>query len=379
MKFGVFLPNGSNGYIMSKAIPPYMPTWELNRDITLEAERLGFDFVLSMMKFRGFGGETGYWDGCLESFSLTSALATATQRIGLIPTASLLALHPAYVARTMATLDDISGGRVALNIVTGWNKPEYAQMGLWRGDAYYAQRYAYALDYVHVLRTLWRDGTMTHHSAYFNLDDCQCLPTPTHEIPLVSAGQSGAGQDFVSQIGGHSFAMVAPERLHTIAAGLKQAGAQYGTRVGTYGLFQIVAAETEDLAWQTASDIVAGGDIEAIKSLVYSASLDTVKGGTSGQFRNEDAGADADLLAGDVETGNMVFMNVPVLIGSYETVARKIDSIAKDRNIEGMLFCWPDWVAGIRTFGERVLPLIDCRKNWDGQTMGDLRTLRADY
>ena len=44
MKFGVFLPNGSNGYIMSKAIPPYMPTWELNRDITLEAERLGFDF-----------------------------------------------------------------------------------------------------------------------------------------------------------------------------------------------------------------------------------------------------------------------------------------------------------------------------------------------
>jgi pyrimidine oxygenase len=40
-----------------------MPTWELNRDITLEAERLGFDFVLSMMKFRGFGGETGYWDG----------------------------------------------------------------------------------------------------------------------------------------------------------------------------------------------------------------------------------------------------------------------------------------------------------------------------
>ena len=63
MKLGVFLPNGSNGYIMSKAIPPYMPTWELNRDITLEAERLGFDFVLSMMKFRGFGGETGYWDG----------------------------------------------------------------------------------------------------------------------------------------------------------------------------------------------------------------------------------------------------------------------------------------------------------------------------
>jgi pyrimidine oxygenase len=279
----------------------------------------------------------------------------------------------------MATLDDISGGRVALNIVTGWNKPEYAQMGLWRGDEYYEQRYAYALDYVHVLRTLWRDGTMTHHSPYFDLDDCQCLPTPTHEIPLVSAGQSSAGQDFVSRIGGHSFAMVAPERLHAIASGLKQAGAKYGTRVGIYGLFQIVAAETDDQAWQTAADIVAGGDIEAIKSLVYSASLDTVKGGTSGQFRNEDAGADEDLLAGDIEAGNMVFMNVPVLVGSYETIARKIDNISKDQNIEGMLFTWPDWVAGIQTFGDRILPLLNCRKDWDGATMGDLRTLRADF
>jgi len=48
MKFGVFLPNGSNGYIISKAIPPYLPTWELNQAVTIEAERQGLDFVLSM-------------------------------------------------------------------------------------------------------------------------------------------------------------------------------------------------------------------------------------------------------------------------------------------------------------------------------------------
>ena len=160
------------------------------------------------------------------------------------------------------------------------------------------------------------------------------------------------------KFGGHSFAMVAPDRLHALAPGLKQAGSKYGTRVGIYGLFQIVATETDDQALQTAADIVAGGDIEAIKSLVYSASLDTVKGGTSGQFRNEDAGAEEELLAGDIEAGNMVFINVPVLVGSYETVAQKINGIAEDRNIEGMLFYRPDWVSGIQTFGERVLPLL---------------------
>ena len=99
MKFGVFLPNGSNGYIISKAIPPYLPTWELNKAVTIEAERQGLDFVLSMMKFRGFGGETGYWDACLESFSLMSALATVTNRIGLIPTVTILA-PAAFTARS---------------------------------------------------------------------------------------------------------------------------------------------------------------------------------------------------------------------------------------------------------------------------------------
>ena len=64
MKFGVFLPNGSNGYIPSAASPLYAPTYAHNLAIAREAERQGLDFVLSMMKFRGFGGSTGYWDAC---------------------------------------------------------------------------------------------------------------------------------------------------------------------------------------------------------------------------------------------------------------------------------------------------------------------------
>ena len=144
MKFGVFLPNGSNGYIPSKASPVYLPAYAHNKAITLEAERLGLDFVLSMMKFKGFGGETGYWDACLESFTLMSALAAETTRIGLFPSVTLLSAHPPVVARMIATLDDISEGRCGLNIVTGWNKPEYTQMGLWRGDEYYDRRYDYA-------------------------------------------------------------------------------------------------------------------------------------------------------------------------------------------------------------------------------------------
>ncbi len=372
MKFGVFLPNGSDGYLLTEAIPPYLPTWELNRAATLEAEKQNLDFVLSMMKFRGFGGETGFWDACLESFSLTAALAVETERIGLVPTTPILALHPAYVARTMATLDDISGGRAALNIVTGWNKPEYAQMGLWRGDEYYEQRYDYALEYVNILRALWRNGSVTHKSQYFNLDDCKCYPRPAHEIPIVSAGQSSAGRKFVATIGGHSFSMLPASRLGEVTGELKKSGNDSGTEVGTYALFHLISDSTDENAWRTARDIVEKGDKDAIRTMISSATLDPVADGTTEHLRGS-AGADEALLGGDVEEGNMAFMSFPAIVGSYQTCADKIDKLAEDLNLDGILFSWPDWVTGIKQFGERIVPLLKCRKGWDPATMGGLR------
>ncbi len=370
MKFGVFLPNGSNGYLITKAIPPYLPTWELNRAVTLEAERQGLDFVLSMMKFRGFGGETGFWDACMESFTLMAALASITDRIGLVPTTTILTQHPAYAARMMATLDDVSGGRAALNIVTGWNKPEYQQMGLWRGDEYYEERYAYARDYVEILRALWRDGRVTHKSRFFELEDCSCLPTPRHEIPIVAAGQSAAGRQFVADVGGHNFVMAPPERVHVQAADLKALAHKTGREVATYALLHLVAEETDEKADQVCRDIVAGGDLDAIRTMIASAQMDTVQDGTTEQLRQSAAEA---LLGGDPEEANMAFMGFPAIVGSYETVAQKIDALAADPNVEGILFSWPDWVSGIRRFGERVLPLLECRKGWDVARMGGLR------
>ena len=375
MKFGVFLPNGSNGYIMSTAIEPYLPTWELNKSITLEAERQGLDFVLSMMKFRGFGGETGHWDACLESFSLMSALAAVTDRIGLFPSVTLLAQHPAYVARIMATLDDISGGRAGLNIVTGWNRPEYAQMGMWRGDEYYEQRYDYALDYVTVLRALWRDGRVTHKSPYFELDDCSCLPTPKHEIPIVSAGQSPAGRNFVAKIGAHNFVIAPhppppPAELRVLAADVKAAGQAEGTQVGVYALLHIVADDTDEKARQAADRIVAGGDLGAISYMLGEKAHDPVKDGSSAHVR---AAGSSGPLSGDVEVGNMAFMNFPALVGSYARIAEKIDAVAAETEVEGMLFSWPDWVPGIRAFGEKIIPRLECRRGWDVRVMGGMR------
>lgn len=158
MKIGVFVPIGNNGWLISTHAPQYMPTFELNKAIVQKAEHYHFDFALSMIKLRGFGGKTEFWDHNLESFTLMAGLAAVTSRIQIYATAATLTLPPAIVARMAATIDSISGGRFGVNLVTGWQKPVYEQMGIWPGDDYFSRRYDYLTEYVQVLRDLWGTG-----------------------------------------------------------------------------------------------------------------------------------------------------------------------------------------------------------------------------
>src|SRR5882672_7207755 len=140
MHIGVFIPIGNNGWIISTTSPQYMPTFELNRAIVQRAEHCGLDFALSMIKLRGFGGPSQFWDHNLESFTLMAGLAAVTQRIKLYASTAVLTLPPALVARMAATIDSIAPGRFGVNIVSGWAKGEYSQMGLWPGDDYFGYR-----------------------------------------------------------------------------------------------------------------------------------------------------------------------------------------------------------------------------------------------
>lgn len=88
MKIGVFCPIGNNGWLLSENAPQYMPSFELNKKIVQRAEYYGFDFALSMIKLRGFGGKTEFWDHNLETFTLMAGLAAVTSKIQIYATAS---------------------------------------------------------------------------------------------------------------------------------------------------------------------------------------------------------------------------------------------------------------------------------------------------
>src|SRR5262250_3976989 len=128
MDIGVFIPIGNNGWLISTTSPQYMPTFDLNKQIVQKAEHYGFDFALSMIKLRGFGGKSEFWDHALESFTLMAGLAAVTSRIRLYASVAALTIPPAIVGPMASTIDSISHGRFGVNIVSGWAKGEYDQV-----------------------------------------------------------------------------------------------------------------------------------------------------------------------------------------------------------------------------------------------------------
>jgi len=117
MDIGVFIPIGNNGWIISKTSPQYKPSFDLNLEVVRKAEDYGMEFALSMIKLRGFGGESEFWDYNLESFTLMAGLAAATSKIKLYASAAVLTMPPAFAARMATTVDSISHGRFGVNIV----------------------------------------------------------------------------------------------------------------------------------------------------------------------------------------------------------------------------------------------------------------------
>lgn len=357
MEIGVFIPIGNNGWLLSENAPQYKPTFDLNKQVTLSAEKHGLDFVLSMIKLRGFGGKTEFWDHNLESFTLMSGLAAVTSRIKIYATAATLVMPPAIVARMASTIDSISGGRFGVNLVTGWQRPEYSQMGMWPGDEHFANRYDYLAEYATILRELWNTGRSDLKGKYFQMDDCRLSPRPQTDVKLICAGSSNAGMAFSAQYADYNFCfgmgVNTPTAFAPTVERMRAAAEKTGRDVSSYVLFMIIADETDEAARAKWESYKAGADQEAISWLGLQSAADT-KSGSDTNVRQ---------MADPVSAVNI---NMGTLVGSYTNVARMLDEVPTVPGTGGVLLTFDDFVKGVEDFGTRIQPLMKCRQHIKG-------------
>ncbi|MFJ3665171.1 LLM class flavin-dependent oxidoreductase [Streptomyces sp. NPDC090106] len=158
--------------------------------------------------------------GALEPLTLLTALATATEHIGLIATASTSYNSPYNLARRFASLDIVSGGRAGWNVVTTAGAEAARNFGL-DAEPAHADRYARAAEFLDVALKLWdswEDDTIVadkasgvwgddtkihpprHRGTYFGVEGALNVPRSPQGYPLlVQAGSSEDGRAFAAR------------------------------------------------------------------------------------------------------------------------------------------------------------------------------------
>ena len=340
--FGVFLPVASGGWIVSKASPPLDGRWRSNLEAALAAERNGLDFVLSMGKWRGFGGATDHWATSMESIAMMAGIAQATSRIKVWATAHALLHNPAVIAKMITTLDHISGGRAGLNIVAGAYRDEFEQMGAWDNALNHDDRYLLAEEWTTVIKRLWSEPSVDFNGRFFQMTDCVSDPKPLSRPrpDLICAGQSDRGFQFSVReadacfIGGRS---QAERREHSLRA--KTIAAEMGKSIKTYAMCTVVHGQTDADAEDAVRRYDEAADVGALANMLRSWGVAE--------------GAEAERRA-----KGMPACNTQMAIGSPATCAEQIEAFFDDCEVDGVMLIFPDYVEGLDMFGREILPRL---------------------
>ncbi|HXB51224.1 MAG TPA: LLM class flavin-dependent oxidoreductase [Rhizomicrobium sp.] len=334
-EYGVFLPVANGGWIVSRATPPLDGGWEQNRDAARIAEEEGFDFVMAMGKWRGFGGDTSHWGSSLEAVTMMAGIAAVTKRVKVWTTLHAILHNPAVAAKMIATLDHISGGRAGLNIVAGAYRGEFEQMDAWDASLSHDARYDLTEEWTTIVKQLWREPKVSFDGKYFSFKDCVSEPKPLKPPFLICAGMSKRGFDFSVReadgcfIGGRD---VAETREASVRA--KKLAAELGKSIRTYCMMTVITADTD-------------GEAEA-KAQAYRDGLD--EGAVAGMLQSY--GALGNAMTARAQGAFMT----QTAVGAPATCATKIEQFLRDCDIDGLMFIYDDYVQGLRVTGREILP-----------------------
>ncbi|RAG85832.1 alkanesulfonate monooxygenase [Streptacidiphilus pinicola] len=211
-----------------------------------------------------------------DTFTVAAALAARTTTFKPLIAVRPGYWHPANFAAAAATLDQLSRGRVLVNIVSGLDTP--AAYGDGAFDP--AQRYARTLEFLRLVRRLWREEQVTFHGEHYRVDDSTLRPRPWgaeegRQPRLYFGGASAAAEQVAAReadvqlFWGEPLDGVAGriDRLRTLseAVGRTHPPLEFGLRVTT------VVRDTTEQAWHDAERKVArmaregGQDPEALQ------------------------------------------------------------------------------------------------------------------
>lgn len=196
LRFGYWMPV-FGGWLRNVDDEGMSATWEYTRNLAQRSEQLGFD--LSLIAELNLNDIKGVDAPSLDAWSTAAALAAVTSTLELMVAVRPTFHLPALFAKQAANIDQISNGRLALNVVSSWWQEEAKMYGV--AFEQHDDRYGRTSEWLDVVTSLWSKPAYTHHGRYYSTENTVLEPKPkrTPRPPLYAGGESEAAKNLIAE------------------------------------------------------------------------------------------------------------------------------------------------------------------------------------
>jgi alkanesulfonate monooxygenase SsuD/methylene tetrahydromethanopterin reductase-like flavin-dependent oxidoreductase (luciferase family) len=349
LKLGTFGLNVDGACAITTIDGVFRPTWDNVLELTGAADAAGFEALVPVARWRGFGGETNFNGACFETFTWAAGVGASTRRASVFATSHVPTIHPIVAAKQATTIDHISRGRFALNVVCGWFEPELEMFGAAVMD--HDDRYAYAAEWLDVLKLLWTSTNgFDFAGRFFTIKRGFHEPKPIQApfLPIMNAGGSGVGRHFAAKNCDMLFVHVKGDDIGAARRDIEEVrelAASYGRDLQVWVNCYCVIDDTDAKALAFRDWYVnEKGDWTAVDNLVRSLGLQT---GVLPKEMLE--AAKYHFIAG--------WGGYP-LVGEPRRIADEMAKLA-EVGADGLLLSWPRYSEGLQRFIADVLPQLE--------------------
>ncbi|MGY3583595.1 FMNH2-dependent dimethyl sulfone monooxygenase [Bradyrhizobium sp. USDA 4341] len=344
IKFAYWVPNVSGGLVISKI--EQRTGWDIdyNRRLAQIAEDSGFDYALSQIRFTaGYGAEFQH-----EPVAFSHALLAATKKLKVIAALLPGPWNPAVAAKQIATISQLTEGRVAVNIVSGWFRGEFTAIGEPWLD--HDERYRRSEEFIRALRGIWMQDNFTFRGDFYRFSDYTLKPKPTQPLPeIFQGGSSRAARDMAARVSDWYFTngnSVEEIRRQVEDIRAKARANNHSVKIGVNAF--AIARDSEAEARAVLDEIIVKADPEAVSAFAHE-----VK--NAGKASPEGQGNWAKSSFEDLVQYNDGFKTN--LIGTPEQIAERIVAL-KQVGVDLVLLGFLHFQEEVEYFGRRVIPLV---------------------
>ncbi|MCB8877789.1 dimethylsulfone monooxygenase SfnG [Acidisoma silvae] len=344
LKFAYWVPNVSGGLVISDI--EQRTSWDIdyNRKLAQIAEQNGFEYALSQIRFTaGYGAEFQH-----EPVSFSQALLAATEKLKVIAALLPGPWNPAVAAKQIATINHLSHGRIAVNVVSGWFRGEFTAIGEHWLD--HDERYRRSEEFIRALRGIWTEDNFTFRGDFYRFSDYSLKPKPLDPQPeIFQGGSSRAARDMAARVSDWYFTNGnTPEEIKKQVDDIQGKAAENGHKVQVgVNAFAIVRA-SESEAREVLNEIIAKANPEAVNAFGHE-----VK--NAGKASPEGQGNWAKSSFEDLVQYNDGFRSN--LIGTPHQVAERVLAL-KDAGADLILLGFLHFQEEVEFFGKEVIPLV---------------------